>query len=80
VTGPVNLDRGTSVTLGNPRLGCDRNTVTGPVTVTNTAGWNVIGGNTIVGTLNCAGNTPAPVNNNAPNSVVGRKTGQCATL
>jgi hypothetical protein len=80
VVGPVGLDRGSSVTVGNPRLGCAANTVTGPVAVTGTAGWNVIAGNSVTGSLSCSGNTPAPVNDGVPNRVVGPRVGQCATL
>jgi hypothetical protein len=39
--------------------------------------------NTIHGTLNCAGNSPAPQvgdSEGSPNQVTGRRTGQCATL
>jgi hypothetical protein len=68
------------VTIGNPVLGCAPNTIIGPVTVTGTAGWNVIAGNTITGPLACADNAPPPVNNGFGNTVVGPKSGQCRTL
>ncbi|WP_026925596.1 glycosyl hydrolase 53 family protein [Glycomyces arizonensis] len=80
VTGPVNLTGGSSVTLGNPVLGCGSNQVTGPVAVTDTAGWNVIAGNEITGPLSCTGNRPAPVDNGSINQVQGPGSGQCAGL
>jgi len=61
----------------------DQNVVTGNVTDqgNNTAGSsNIIGANTIGGNLVCVGNTPAPVDGGAPNSVGGHKVGQCAGL
>ncbi|MFC0529522.1 glycosyl hydrolase 53 family protein [Phytohabitans kaempferiae] len=80
VSGPVRLDRSEAVQLGNPMLGCASNTISGPVSVTNTTGWNVIAGNTIAGPLSCSGNTPPPVNNAAPNKTAGPRSGQCAGL
>ena len=80
VTGPVSLVRGSSVTVGNPVLGCAPNKLTGPVTVSDNVGWNVIAGNSIIGPLNCLGNAPRPVNNLAPNTVLGPELGQCSTL
>jgi arabinogalactan endo-1,4-beta-galactosidase len=80
VTGPVTLVSGSSVTVGNPVLGCLPNPVSGPVTVAATDGWDVIAGNSIIGPLSCLGNDPAPVNNGYPNTVLGPKTGQCSGL
>ncbi|OZV75166.1 hypothetical protein CA850_28980 [Micromonospora echinospora] len=80
ITGPVSLSGGSSVTLGNPVLGCGRNTITGPVTVNGTVGWNVIAGNAITGPLACTSNTPAPVNNGFGNTAAGPKSGQCRSL
>ncbi|MGH8776108.1 MAG: hypothetical protein ACRDWI_13395 [Jiangellaceae bacterium] len=80
VTGPVRLNGGSSVTLGNPVLDCAPNSVVGPVKVTNTDGWNVIAGNSIIGPLACSGNAPPQVNNGSTNSVLGPKTGQCSGL
>jgi hypothetical protein len=40
----------------------------------------LVAGNTIVGPLRCSGNTPAPVNLEIPNTVLGPRTGQCAGL
>lgn len=45
------------------------NTGTSPVTVA---------GNTINGSLNCSGNTPAPADNGSVNTVTGTASGQCA--
>ncbi|MDA1361364.1 glycosyl hydrolase 53 family protein [Glycomyces luteolus] len=80
VTGPVNLAGGASVTAGNPVLGCDPNRVFGPVTVTDTTGWNVIAGNEVSGPLSCTGNQPEPVDNGFANESRGPKSGQCASL
>ncbi|WP_162605719.1 glycosyl hydrolase 53 family protein [Jiangella aurantiaca] len=79
VTGPLTIQRASSVTLGNPIVGCEPNTVTGPVSVNDVSGWNVIAGNRITGPLACSGNDPAPVNNGSINTA-GRKSGQCAGL
>lgn len=65
------------------RLALTGNRVTGPVTVvSNQTGDHpiVISGNTVVGTLDCTGNSPPPVNDGVPNIVYGPATGQCATL
>lgn len=40
----------------------------------------VVAGIAVSGTLSCAGNTPAPGNIAAPNTVRGGSTGQCSTL
>ncbi|MFC3495768.1 glycosyl hydrolase 53 family protein [Glycomyces rhizosphaerae] len=78
VSGPVTLTGGWSVTIGAPALDCAPNTVDGPVTVTDSTGWNVIAGNEIGGPLSCTGNDPAPAG--WDNDVRGPKTGQCAGL
>ncbi|WP_026877137.1 glycosyl hydrolase 53 family protein [Jiangella gansuensis] len=80
INGPVTSSGTSSVTIGNPVLDCAPNTVTGPVMVTRTSWWNVIAGNTINGPLMCSGNTEAPVNNGAPNTVSGPKSAQCRDL
>jgi arabinogalactan endo-1,4-beta-galactosidase len=80
LTGPVGLTGGASVTVGDPVLDCAPNRVTGPVTVRDTSGWNVIAGNTITGPLACSGNQPPPVDNGATNQVQGPKSGQCRGL
>jgi hypothetical protein len=36
--------------------------------------------NLVVGMLACSGNTPPPTNDGRPNTVIGIRTGQCATL
>jgi hypothetical protein len=36
--------------------------------------------NTIVGSLSCSGNTPAAINDGQPNTVSGRRSGECAQL
>jgi 5'-nucleotidase len=40
---------------------------------------DIIQANTIGGSLVCSGNTPAPVNGGAPNTVGGSKAGQCSS-
>jgi endo-1,4-beta-xylanase len=59
------------------------NRVLGLVTLTgNHTGETpiVVSGNTILGLLSCSANEPAPVNNGAPNTVIGVKLGQCRDL
>jgi hypothetical protein len=63
----------------------DSNTIVGNVLVdNNTAGSgnnNDVSGNTIGGNLQCARNTPGVSDaNNGPNTVTGKKHGQCAGL
>ena len=76
VRGPVTL-RGTTadVTLVG-------GSVRGAVTLSSnrTARAPVVAGVTVRGPLVCQGNTPAPENLRAPNSVQGPRTGQCARL
>ncbi|GAA2709902.1 ExeM/NucH family extracellular endonuclease [Micromonospora olivasterospora] len=76
VTGPVSLTANT----GGVRL--DGVTITGPVTLTGNTGSQpvVVAANTIGGPLGCSGNSPAPGNDNRPNTVRGPATGQCAKL
>lgn len=66
--------------LGNPRLGCVKNTIIGRVTVSGTQWWHVIAGNAITGPLSCSGNVVPPVNNGFTNTVTGPKSGQCSKL
>ncbi|MFF3438829.1 glycosyl hydrolase 53 family protein [Streptosporangium sp. NPDC002721] len=80
VLGPVSVSGTSSVTFGNPRLGCARNTIIGRLAVTGTQRWNVIAGNEINGPLSCGGNAAPPVNNGFTNAVTGPKSGQCGTL
>lgn len=78
--GRASLAGGSMVTFGDPANECGGNTVLGKVSVTDTDGPSVIGGNHIIGRLSCSGNEPPPVNNGSPNSVLGKKTGQCSDL
>jgi hypothetical protein len=58
-------------------------TVDGAVRLLNngtTGGAFLVSGNTVVGPLQCSGNTPDPVNLEIVNAVTGPKTGQCARL
>jgi hypothetical protein len=68
-------------------FGFIRNTVRGTVNLNNNVLVDPDGNeyvtNTIHGSLNCAGNSPAPQvgdSEGSPNQVTGRKTGQCANL
>jgi hypothetical protein len=68
-------------------FGFIRNTVRGAVNLNNNVLLDPDGNeyvtNTIYGSLNCAGNSPAPQvgdSEGSPNQVTGRKTGQCANL
>lgn len=60
------------------------NTVVGAVTVNGNATgtkWGVrISGNVMGDALSCAGNLPAPINQNMPNTVAGARSGQCTAL
>ncbi|TDC25820.1 hypothetical protein E1265_06035 [Streptomyces sp. 8K308] len=80
ISGPVTSSGTSSVTIGNPVLGCAPNTITGPVAVTGTHWWHVIAGNTIGGPLTCGDNAQPPVNNGSTNTVSGPKSGQCRGL
>ncbi|GAB2595769.1 hypothetical protein GCM10027168_30520 [Streptomyces capparidis] len=80
ISGPVTSSGTSSVTIGNPVLGCAPNTLNGPVTVTGTHWWNVIAGNTISGPLTCSENPRPPVNNGSANTVRGPKSLQCRDL
>jgi hypothetical protein len=55
----------------------------GPVSLTgNVTGATpvVLSGSTVIGSLACSGNEPAPADGGRANTVVGRATGQCARL
>ncbi|WP_166352288.1 lamin tail domain-containing protein [Phytoactinopolyspora limicola] len=80
VAGPVSLSGSSAVTLGDPEANCAGNVITGPVQITGTAGPTVVAGNAIVGPLSCRDNDPAPVDQGAPNTVVGPASGQCRNL
>ncbi|MFD2415532.1 RCC1 domain-containing protein [Amycolatopsis pigmentata] len=82
--GPVTLTGNTGfVELGG-------NQIAGPVTVNNNtttltvpperATATEIEANRIFGSLVCTGNTPPPGNDGRPNTVIGSRIGQCATL
>lgn len=79
-TGPLDVTGGSGVMIGDVATGCEGNRVTGTVSVVGTNGPSVIGGNQITGRLACSGNSPAPVNNGFPNTVMGPRTGQCSGL
>jgi hypothetical protein len=66
------------VRFGNPSAGCAGNSTTGTVAFNSNKGGVEVGGNTIGGGLNCAGNTPAP--SGSANTTKGSKTGQCTTV
>jgi glucosylceramidase len=77
VTAPV------SVTGATGRVLIAGSTLAGPMTVDGAAtGFApvVVSGNTVRGTLSCAGNSPAPTNEGTPNAVTGPATGQCRDL
>jgi hypothetical protein len=76
----VQIAGSSAVRLGDPAAGCAPNAFFGSVRETGTVGPTVIGGNLIVGPLTCSGNNPPPTNNGAPNTVAGRRSGQCAGL
>jgi hypothetical protein len=75
VSGPATITgTSTDVTL----LG---GTIRGPLTLSGSRGRApVVAGVTVSGPLTCAGNTPAPENLRAPNTVHGPRTGQCARI
>ncbi len=54
--------------------------VGGTVTLGSNAISTLVSANTIKADLKCSGNTPAPVDNDLPNTVRGSKTGQCKAL
>jgi hypothetical protein len=77
VTGPVLVTGAT----GPVSLFADQ--VTGSVSlVANTTGRTapVVSGNTVIGTLSCLGNQPAPTDHGLPNTATGGAFGQCAGL
>lgn len=72
VTGPISVTRNSGGVL------LTNNGVNGPVTVaSNTGPFITVGGNTIRGPLSCSGNTPAPDDAGAANTVSGPTAGQC---
>lgn len=69
--GPVRVTGAPAVVVGS--------TIGGPVDISGSA-EPVIAGTVVSGPLRCTGNTPAPTNLQAPNTVSGPRTGQCAGL
>jgi uncharacterized repeat protein (TIGR01451 family) len=80
VLGTLRSKDAAAVTIGDPANGCPGNIVLGAIQVTGTSGPTVIGGNGILGKLACTGNDPAPTNGGSRNTVLGKKSGQCAKL
>jgi hypothetical protein len=77
VTGPVLVSGAT----GSVSLFASQ--VTGSVTVLNNATGDTpstVSGNTVIGSLSCFGNVPAPTDHGLPNTATGGKLGQCADL
>jgi hypothetical protein len=77
VRGPVSITRATgSVAVVDT-------TVSGPLVLASNVTGDVepiVADNTVRGPLACSGNTPAPINLGAANTVNGPATGQCAAL
>jgi hypothetical protein len=77
VRGPVSVTRATgSVAVVDA-------TVHGPVSLRNNATGDVepvVAGSTVHGPLACSGNTPAPIDLGAANTINGPASGQCAAL
>jgi hypothetical protein len=77
VRGPVSVTRATgSVAVVD-------STVHGPVSLRNNATGDVepvVAGSTVHGPLACSGNTPAPIDLGAANTINGPASGQCAAL
>ncbi|HET9611175.1 MAG TPA: hypothetical protein VFP06_16310 [Acidimicrobiales bacterium] len=77
VTGPLTI----SGTTGS--VAVVDSSIDGPATLRNNATGDVapiVAASTVSGPLSCTGNTPAPIDLGAPNSVSGPATGQCAAL
>jgi len=77
VTGPV------TVTGTTGSVAVVDSTIIGPATLRNNATGDVepiVAASTVDGPLSCTGNSPAPIDLGAPNSVTGPATGQCAAL
>jgi len=73
VGGNAQINGNGGVTLGSTTFG-------GNVQVDDNTGASIVGGNTIGGNLSCQGNTPPPIDQGDPNTVAGKKQGQCAGL
>jgi hypothetical protein len=67
--------------LANNGAGVDfmGNEVRGTATIDGTTGGTTIGANTFRSSLSCSANAPDPTNGGAPNTVVGRRAGQCSS-
>lgn len=76
ITGPL------SVKATQGRVVVDRTEVTGPVSVTDSAGAiaGVLAGDTVHGPLSCSGNAVAPTDSGVADTVDGPSSGQCAGL
>jgi hypothetical protein len=84
VAGPVRVAGNTGfVEVGGNRI-VGPLTVDGNVTTTSVPPENApateIEANLVFGFLTCTGNTPPPTNDGHPNTVIGFRAGQCATL
>jgi len=77
VQGPVRITQATG------SVAAVDTTVSGPLVLRNSATGDVepiVADSTVNGPLTCTGNTPAPINLGAANTVTGPATGQCAAL
>ncbi|MEV6973708.1 FG-GAP-like repeat-containing protein [Kitasatospora sp. NPDC093806] len=68
------------VVVGAPEQGCAADRIDGPAVFDGNRGGTEVAGNTITGPLDCARNTPPPVNGGSANSVAGPRTRECAAL
>jgi hypothetical protein len=73
VTGSIDMDDSGPVSV-------EGSTIKGPVALRTNTVYTLVSGNSITGSLACSGNTPPPVNNDLPNTVSGKRTGQCSLL
>jgi hypothetical protein len=74
---------GLNVTGTTGSVAIVNSTISGSVALSNNstgAVESVVADSTVTGSLVCQGNTPAPINLGAPNSVGGAAAGQCADL
>ncbi|MGW5055206.1 ExeM/NucH family extracellular endonuclease [Actinokineospora sp. NPDC004072] len=69
-----------SVTGATGAVAIEDAQVSGPIALTGNGGGVVVAGNTVNGPLSCSGNTPAPVDDDRPNTVRGPAAGQCRDL
>jgi predicted alpha-1,2-mannosidase len=73
VNGSIDMDDSGPVSV-------EGSTIKGPVALRTNTVYTLVSGNSITGSLACSGNTPPPVNNDLPNTVSGKRTGQCSLL